>query len=68
MDSPLYRSVPRVAAVARALRMTNLLAHDASYRGVARLWHYWSSMAVPHTISPSQLYRQQQELRRAFDA
>jgi hypothetical protein len=67
MDSPLYRNVPRAAQVPRALRGTNLLANDASYRGVARLWHQWSDMA-PQALSPAQLYRRHQGVHRGFDA
>jgi hypothetical protein len=68
MDSPLYNKVPGAAQVPRALRMTNLLNNDPNYRGVARLWHQWSLLGAPQALSPRQLHRRYQELRRAFDA
>ena len=67
MDSPLYRNVPPAAQVPRALRSTNLLANDANYRGVARLWHQWSDLA-PQALSPAQLYRRHQAVHSGFDA
>ena len=68
MDSRLYRRIPRRAPAPRALRMTNLLSNDASYRGVARLWHAWSRLPAFCTPSPHALYSRHQDLHRGFAA
>ena len=68
MDSPLYRHIPGRAQVPGGLRTTNLFGNDDHYRGVARLWHEWSRLAVPRAPSPSELHARYQDLHRGFDA
>ncbi|MFO0575499.1 MAG: DUF2357 domain-containing protein [Polyangia bacterium] len=64
--SALYRSVPRRAEVPLALRPSNLFAHDAMYRTVARLWLRWSKLAGAQPLSASLVYRRNQELCENF--
>lgn len=40
-ESELYRAVPRGANVSASLESTNVLANDANYRFVAKLWRTW---------------------------
>ena len=68
MDSPLYKHIPVRARAPGGLRITNLFDNDDHYRGVARLWHEWSRLAVPRTLSPSELRVRYQDLHRGFDA
>jgi hypothetical protein len=68
MDSPLYRRIPRRAWVPRGLKITNLLANDDRYRGVARLWHQWSRLLVPRPQTTAEHYARWQALDRAFVA
>lgn len=64
--SSLYRAVPRRAEVPLALRPSNLFAHDAMYRCVARLWLNWSKLSGSQRLSASQIYRRNQEMCRGF--
>ena len=68
MDSRLYKHIPRRARAPGGLRTTNLFGNDDHYRGVARLWHEWSRLAVPRAPSPSELWARYQDLHRGFDA
>ena len=68
MDSTLYRHIPGHARAPGGLRITNLFANDDNYRGVARLWHDWSRLAVPRARSPSELWARHQDLYRSFNA
>ena len=68
MDSRLYRHIPVRARAPGGLRTTNLFSNDDHYRGVARLWHEWSRLAVPRAPSPSELWARYQDLHRGFDA
>lgn len=68
MDSPLYKHIPVRASAPGELRSTNLFSNDDHYRGVARLWHEWSRLAVPRPLSPSELYARYQNLHRGFNA
>lgn len=68
MDSRLYKQIPVRVGVRGGLRTTNLFANDDHYRGVARLWHEWSRLAVPRAPSPSELWVRYQNLHRGFDA
>ena len=68
MDSRLYKRIPRRARAPGGLRTTNLFGNDDHYRGVVRLWHEWSRLAVPRAPSPSELWIRYQDLYRGFDA
>ena len=68
MDSQLYRHIPGRARAPGELRTTNLFGNDDHYRGVARLWHIWSRLAVPRAPSRSELWARYQGLHRGFDA
>ena len=68
MDSRLYKHIPGRARAPGGLRTTNLFGNDEHYRGVARLWHEWSRLAVPRASSPSELRARYQDLHRGFDA
>ena len=68
MDSRLYQHIPGRARAPGGLRSTNLFSSDDHYRGVARLWHEWSRLAVPRAPSPSELWARHQNLHRGFDA
>ena len=68
MDSRLYKHIPGRARAPGGLRPTNLFNNDEHYRGVARLWHEWSRLAVPRAPSLSELRARYQDLHRGFDA
>ena len=68
IDSQLYRRIPRRARILQELRTTNLFSHDDHYRGVARLWHHWFRVATTSAVSRSDLWAQDQDLHRSFDA
>lgn len=68
MDSRLYKHIPGRARAPGGLRTTNLFGNDDHYRGVARLWHEWSRLAVPRAPSPSELWARYQNLHRGFNA
>ena len=68
MDSRLYQHIPGRVRAPGGLRSTNLFSNDDHYRGVARLWHEWSRLAVPRAPSPSELWARYQNLHRGFDA
>ena len=68
MDSRLYKLIPVRTRAPGGLRTTNLFGNDDHYRGVARLWHEWSRLAVPRAPSPSELWVRYQDLIRGFDA
>ena len=68
MDSQLYRHISKRTQVAPVLQATNLLSNNVHYRGVSRLWNYWSRLTVSSTPSPHKLYIKHQELYRGFNA
>ena len=68
IDSRLYKHIPRRARAPGGLRTTNLFGNDDHYRGVARLWHEWSRLAIPRAPSPSELWVRYQNLHCGFDA
>ena len=68
MDSRLYKHIPVRVRVPGGLRTTNLFGNDDHYRGVARLWHEWSRLAVPRAPTPAELWVRYQDLHRGFDA
>ena len=68
MDSRLYRHIPVRARAPGGLRTTNLFGNDDHYRGVARLWHEWSRLAIQRPPSSSELWARYQDLHRGFDA
>ena len=68
MDSRLYKHIPVRARAPGGLRTTNLFGNDDHYRGVARLWHEWSRLAVPRAPTPAELWVRYQDLHRGFDA
>lgn len=49
-DSPLYRKIGRINVSGLQLKMTNILQHDETYRGVAKLWTAWEKHI--HDLSP----------------
>lgn len=49
-DSPLFRKIGRISVPGLQLRMTNILQHDETYRGVADLWIAWEKHI--HDSSP----------------
>jgi hypothetical protein len=68
MDSPLYRNVPRKAAVAAALTQTNIFASDPRYRRVATLWQAWASRVQAESKSPRRVYTDYQRLCHGFSS
>lgn len=65
-DSPLYRGVPRRAHVGSTLTQTNILASDALYGRVARLWLLWARLGHPQPRSAAKQYDDEQALCRGF--
>lgn len=66
MESPLYRQVPRNAAVPAALNQTNIFSSDTRYRRVASLWQIWASRAGAEQKSSREVYNDYQRLCRGF--
>ncbi|MFC1580060.1 DUF2357 domain-containing protein [Thermodesulfobacteriota bacterium] len=67
MDSPLYKEIPRRAAVSNRLKMTNIFSNDPHYRHVAELWRRWSRHGILKSRSRRQVYQDHQSLCRYFD-
>ena len=68
MDSRLYKHIPARSRASGGLRVTNLFSNDDHYRGVARLWHEWSRLAVPPTRSSADVWARYQDIHRGLDA
>lgn len=64
----LYKRVRNRAGVSPVLHVTNLLANDPHYRGVARLWNDFHKLGRPRRLSADELQRQHQELLCGWDA
>jgi len=67
MDSTLYREVPRRCFVAPTIRTTNILSNDQHYRRVAEIWNEWIKTGYADSKSPSDVYKESQELCRSMD-
>ena len=68
IDSRLYKHIPTRSRASGGLRTTNLFSNDDHYRGVARLWHEWSRLAVPRTRSSAEVWARYQDIHRGLDA
>jgi hypothetical protein len=65
-DTQLYQSIALRQTSRLHLRMTNVLAHDPVYRGVAALWQGWEKHVRDRAEDPEERWRQEQESARAF--
>lgn len=65
-DSALYRGVSRRAYVGSTLTQTNILASDALYARVARLWLLWARHGHPQPRTATKVYDDGQALCRGF--
>ncbi|TLM67372.1 MAG: hypothetical protein FDZ69_04570 [Deltaproteobacteria bacterium] len=63
-DTELYRAIPRRSSVGTSIKMTNILSNDEHYRHVASLWQAYVKLGVNRQQTPSEIYRQYQELFR----
>lgn len=65
--SPLYANVPRGAQVDDALRPTNILLNDPSYRKVAELWRVVARARFERTPSREELVARRRAVSARFD-
>jgi hypothetical protein len=66
--SALYTRISRRVRVPIALRMTNILTNDETYRRVAALWLSWAEHKKKQLKNPEQLWKEYQDLCVAFAA
>ena len=65
-DSVLYREVPRRALVSTSLTMTNILAVDGDYRGVAEVWLAFARLGFEQSLRPDKHFEEMQEFCHCF--
>lgn len=66
-DSRLYKEIGRTNVSRLELRMTNILQHDETYRGVAELWVAWENHIRQSCPTPENRWQIEQNAVEGFN-